>query len=516
MKINVLDYLEQNTLKKFPGKTAVIDGDRSIDFLTLCNRAKRLATELIGKRNCLNGPVAIFLPKSIESVVADLAATYSGNIYMNIDIKYPEERLKNVFDKIQPEIVITNGKLFEQIKKICSDNILIINLEEEHILNNEGNIDEDFLFGRLEALIDTDPYCIINTSGSTGTPKGVALNHKSFIDFTEWAIPALGITENEIIGSLSPLYFDIYSFELCLLMARSATIVILPEQLAMFPAKLVEMLEVQKVNFIFWVPTIMVNIANLDILSKYNLSALKRILFAGEVFPTKHMNYWRKQIPDAMFINLYGPIEITLDCTYFIVNRDIPNDMPIPIGFPCRNTDVLILNDELHPAAVNEKGELCIRGTSLALGYWNDPEKTANAFVQNPLNKHYPELIYKTGDVVFKNETGEIIFVGRKDFQIKHLGYRIDLSEIEHVIVNCFDTIDNACVLYNAEKKEICLYYESAEEIAASDFRKKLTEFLPKYMLPTNMRLFKELPRNPNGKIDRNFLKKMIKDEVDQ
>jgi len=515
MKINVLDYLEQHTLKQTPTKTAVIDGDRSIDFMTLCNRSKKLALEIINQRNCINRPVAIFLPKSIESVIADLAATYSGNIYMNIDIKYPEERLKNVFSKIEPEIVITNNTLFEHIKEICTDNILIINIDNVNIGEDINNDDYSLIFKRLEDIIDTDPYCIINTSGSTGTPKGVVLNHKSFIDFTEWSIPTLSITDHEIIGSLSPLYFDIYSFELCLLMAKSATIVILPEQMAAFPAKLIELLETQKVNFIFWVPTIMVNIANMDLLSKFNLSELKKVLFAGEVFPTKHMNYWRKQIPSATFINMYGPIEITLDCTYYIVKKDIPNDVPIPIGYPCRNTDVLILNDENKLALVNEKGELCIRGTSLAMGYWNDPEKTAKAFVQNPLNNHYPEVIYRTGDVVFKNGEGEIIFVGRKDFQIKHLGYRIDLSEIEHVIVNCFTTIDNACVLYNKEKKEICLFYEGAE-ISVADFRKKLMNFLPKYMIPSQFYRHDHLPRNPNGKIDRNFLVKKLEDGIDQ
>ena len=296
-------------------------------------------------------------------------------------------------------------------------------------------------------------------------------------------------------------------------MTKASTIVIIPEQLAMFPAKLLELLEVQKVNFIFWVPTIMVNIANMDILGKYNLSELKKILFAGEVFPTKHLNIWRSHIPGSSFINLYGPIEITLDCTYYIVNKEIPNDQPIPIGFPCRNTEILILDDDNKPAAINQKGELCVRGTSLALGYWNDPEKTDKAFVQNPLNTHYPELIYRTGDVVYKNDSGEIIFAGRKDHQIKHLGYRIDLGEIEHVIVNCFDTIDNACVIYDQDKKEINLLYESDNEISAAEFRKKLMNFLPKYMVPTQLLMYKKLPRNPNGKIDRNLLSKEVSDK---
>lgn len=255
----------------------------------------------------------------------------------------------------------------------------------------------------------------------------------------------------------------------------------------------------------------MVNIANLQLFESVKMPYLKKILFAGEVFPTKHLNYWIEHIPEATYINLYGPIEITLDCTYYIVNENLPNDVPIPIGWPCRNSDVLILNNDDELADINEKGELCVRGTSLAMGYYNDPEKTSKAFVQNPLNKNYPELIYRTGDVVFKNDKNEIIFVGRKDFQVKHLGYRIDLNEIEHVIVNSWGKINNASILYLSEKKEICLIYEGADEISPSKFRQELANYLPKYMLPTQFRFLKELPRNPNGKIDRNLLKETFK-----
>jgi amino acid adenylation domain-containing protein len=509
--INIIQYLS-STLQMFPARQAVVDGERSIDFKTLAVKSKIVATEIIGVNNCLNRPIAVFLPKSIESVIANLAITWSGNIYMNLDVKNPDARLHNIVEKIKPVIIITNKLYSKKILSLTADiDIIVIDIDE---IDFDQQIDETFFSKRLENLIDTDPYCIINTSGSTGTPKGVVLNHRSFIDFTEWAIKTLKISDEEVIGSLSPLYFDIYSFELCLLLSKGATIVIVPEQLAVFPAKIVEFLANNKINFIFWVPTIMVNIANLDLFSTYQLPELKKILFAGEVFPTKHLNYWRQHIPYATFINLYGPIEITLDCTYYIVEKEFSNDTPIPIGFACGNTDILILNAEDQPAGVNEKGELCVRGTSLAMGYYNDPEKTAKAFVQNPLNKNYPEIIYRTGDIVFMNEEGEIIFVGRKDFQVKHLGYRIDLSEVEHVIVNTWGKISNACVLYNHDKKEICLIYEGNKQIPIAEFRKDLLAYLPKYMVPTHFQLFAELPRNPNGKIDRNLLATMINNGV--
>jgi len=190
-----------------------------------------------------------------------------------------------------------------------------------------------------------------------------------------------------------------------------------------------------------------------------------------------------------------------------VVDREFADDESLPIGFPCRNNDVLILNEENRPCGTGERGELCIRGSSLAMGYWNDPEKTAKAFVQNPLHRHYPELIYRTGDLVYLNDRGEIMYVGRKDFQVKHLGYRVELLEIEHHAL-CLDGLTNACVLYNAGKKDITLFYQSDErcEVSPADIRHKLGEIFPKYMLPTAFHPITELPRNPNGKIDRNGL----------
>lgn len=505
MQKNILEYFFK-TVKNLPSKTAVIEGEKIISFLELDQKAKQLATFIIQKNNSTNKPIAVFLPKIIESIVANIAISYSGNIYMNLDTKTPVERIKNIIDLIEPTFIITNNAGLKILAETINSQ-KIINLDE-FLCDNQ--IDENLIQNRIDALIDTDPYCIINTSGSTGTPKGVVLNHKSFIDFTQWAIDTFQFSENEIIGSLSPLVFDIYSFELCMLMAKGNTIVLIPDTLAAFPVKILEILNDKKVTFLFWVPTIMVNIANMDLFSTINLPTIKNIWFAGEVFPTKQFNYWKNNLKSTVFANLYGPIEITLDCTYFIVNREIPDDEPLPIGIPCRNTDVLILNDNNQIIADGEEGELCVRGTSLAMGYYNNPEKTADAFVQNPLNKSYPEIIYRTGDVVALNNLGEIVFKGRKDSLIKHLGYRIELGEIEHVIVNTLKMAKNGCVVYNVAKKEITLFYEAANEIPVADFRKKITAILPKYMLPTVYIRMDELPRNTNGKIDRLILKNKI------
>ncbi len=507
MKVSLIELFEE-TVKKYPQKVAVIDKDREIVFSDLHRKSLQLASALMALGIGQNKPVGVFLDKSIESVYADLGILYAGDFYMNLDIKTPAERIRNILQLVEPAAIISTTRQIKSIEGIIPSTMKVILLDEA---GGTADVDSSDIIGRLSTIIDTDPSCIINTSGSTGTPKGVVLNHKSFFDFIDWAIDTFHFDDDLVMGSLSPIVFDIYSFELCMLMAKASTLVVLPAHLAAFPAKILEVLEQHKVNFLFWVPTIMVNIANMDLLSAFKLKSLRTVWFAGEVFPTKQFNYWHHHLSEVTFANLYGPIEITLDCTYYIINKEIPDEEPLPIGYPCRNTDILILDDE--DRAVTEpgvEGELCVRGTSLAMGYYNNPEKTAAAFVQNPLNKAYPELIYRTGDIVCLNDEGLIMFKGRKDNIVKHMGYRTDLGEIEHVIINTLKLVKNGCIVYNQSDKQITLFYEAAEEIPVSEFRLQIGKVLPKYMIPTAFHHLGQLQRNANGKIDRLFYKKQV------
>lgn len=503
---NILEYFEE-VLVRHENKTAVIENARQITFGVLAEKAWAVGTAVCRKSDGqIKAPVAVFLPKSIESVVADIGIIYSGNAYMNLDVKTPLQRISNIIALVEPRFVITNQKYCSQVKEICEESrILLI----EDLLASDA--DHALLMRQLDKVIDTDPLCLINTSGSTGTPKSVVLNHKSFIDYTTWAIETTVIRQDEIFGSLAPIVFDHFSYELCLMISHSCTMCIVPETYTIFPVKLLQYIAEKKVTYIFWVPTIMVNIANMDLLSKIPLPEIRMVWFAGEVFPTKQFNYWRRHLPSARFVNLYGPTEITVDCTYYIVEREIPDDEPIPIGYPCRNTDILILDEDNNLVSEQGKaGELCVRGTSLAMGYYNNPEKTAAAFVQNPLNKSYPELIYRTGDVVYINKYGEIVYKGRNDSLIKHMGKRIELGEIEHIVVNKLQLVKNACLVYDYNKKEIVMFYEAEQAYAPGDLRKSIGAELPNYMIPTRFEHMKLFPRNTNGKIDRLKLKESL------
>jgi D-alanine--poly(phosphoribitol) ligase subunit 1 len=505
MRINVLEYLAE-TLVTRPEATAIVDGPVKYSFAAIADLARRCAW-LIGQRTDeRNKPVAVHLQKSAWIAIADLGILYSGNIYANLDTKTPATRQQKIIDNVAPILVITDSSLRDAVIALGISASRILCVDE---IAATSAIPTEYEASGYRFCIDTDPMCLINTSGSTGIPKSVVMHHRSVIDFIDWVTGRFLFDENTIIGSLSPFYFDIYTLELYVALARGCTLVIIPESLAAFPVKLVEFLALHHVTFIFWVPTIMVNMANFEVLKTADLSRLNMVFFAGEVFPTRHLNHWRRQLPHCQFVNLYGPIEITVDCTFFVVDREMRDDEPLPIGSPCRNTDVLVLNEENQVCTVNEPGELCIRGTSLALGYWNNPEQTGRAFVQNPLNSYYPELIYRTGDIVFRNDRGELMFKGRRDFQIKHLGYRIELAEIE-LACSSIEDIRNVCVLYNNDRKEITLFYEAPAQATPAAIRTKLLMTLPKYMIPTAFHRLDEMPRNPNGKIDRLALSQRV------
>lgn len=504
MNKNWIDIFRQ-TVSENKEKKAVIHGDEAITFGELNRKALCIAQYIKAKTLSINRPIVVLLPKSFGVIYANLGITYSHNIFSNLDVKTPKERLNNIIKAMKPIGVITDSEGKEWMD--FPEDMFVLNISD---LDFDIEVQEEEILTGLETQIDTDPFCIINTSGSTGTPKGVVLNHKSFFDFMEWSLETFDFGQDEVIGALSPVVFDIYDYEICLMMAKGATIVLLDSKLAAFPAKLLQEVEEKQVTFMFWVPTIMVNIANMDLLSRIPLASVKLIWFAGEVFPTKSFNYWKEKLPQTTFANLYGPIEITLDCIYYIVERKFEDDEPLPIGIPCRNTDILLLDEEDNLCGLDQEGEICVRGTSLSMGYYNNWDKTREVFVQNPLNHEYPELIYRTGDIAYKSSEDHLIyFKGRKDSLVKHMGYRIDLGEIEHIILNDLKAAKNCCAVYDYTKKEIVLFYEK-NELEGREIGKQLTDVLPRYMIPRVWKEMDEMPRNTNGKIDRLLLSKSI------
>ncbi len=495
---NVLEYLEK-TVPEVPEKTAFANADEELSFRRLYEISRSIGS-CLASRGITREPVVVYMHKSPSMIATFFGVVYSGSYYVPIDEEMPAHRIELIFNTLSPRAVICDDHTEEAAKKLSKDALL---LSYSQIKDSERN--DALLADIRRRSLDVDPIYIVFTSGSTGVPKGVVACHRSVIDYIETLSEVLEFNRDTVFGNQTPLYFDACLKELYPTLKFGATTWLVPKQLFMFPVKLVEYLNEKKINTICWVVSALTMISAFGTFKTIVPQYLHTIAFGSEVFPIKQFNAWRQALPNAKFTNLYGPTEATGMCCYYKVDREFEAGDVIPIGGPFRNTEILLIKEDNTLAAPGETGEICVRGTSVTLGYYNNPEKTAEAFVQNPLNKVYPEIIYKTGDLAKRNERGELVFLSRKDYQIKHMGHRIELGEIE-AVVNLNNDIKICCCIFDDVKKKIVLYYLG--DIETNALLAELKTKLPRYMVPHSVIKIDAMPFTPNGKIDRNLLKK--------
>ncbi len=504
MVTNVTEWLD-DTAQRFGGKIAICDKEGAMTFADIRDKAFGIADEIIRMGIGHNRPVVVFLEKSAKVLISFMGIAYSRNFYSPVDIDMPDARIEKILEILEPELVITSYALSGQFRQIGYTGKMLI---YEDVKPVSGNKAEKVKLAQKQ-IIDTDLLYVLFTSGSTGIPKGVSITHRSVIDYVEWVTGTFGITENDRFGNQAPFYFDNSILDIYCMLKTGASLYIIPKEMFSQPVMLLEYLKKNKIDTIFWVPSALIMVSRLKAFRDVDLTGvLKRVLFCGEVMPNKQLNIWRKYLPDCVYANLYGPTEITDACTYYIVDREFSDEESLPIGIPMKNTEIMILDE--NNGLIREPGragELCVRGTSLAVGYYNNPEKTREAFVQNPLQRAYEEKIYRTGDIVKYNERYEIIYLSRKDFQIKHLGHRIELGEIE-TAASSLDEVSMCCCLYDEKKNKIVLFLE--KNISKEDLNLKLKELIPEYMLPGKVIYIEELPLNANGKVDRIKLKEYL------
>lgn len=493
MQTNVLEYIEK-TVNEVSDKIAFADDKVEITFSRFYKDCRIIGTAL-ANRGIYKEPVLIFMEKSPYTIEAFFGTIYSGNYYVPLDEEMPKKRMELIIENTNSRMLICSEKMLEKVEKLgFSGQVCLF----EELLT--GDIDEKLLLTIREQSVDLDPIYILFTSGSTGIPKGVVGHHRGVIDYIENLSEVLELNRDSVFGNQAPLYFDACMKELYPTMKFGGTTYLIPQQYFMFPVKLVEFLNDKKINTVCWVVSALTMISGFGTFDIVKPKYLHTIAFGSEVFPIKEFNKWRENLPEAAFTNLYGPTEATGMSCYYKVNRSFELDEVIPVGRPFRNTQILLISEEGKAVPQGETGEICIRGTCLTAGYYNNSEKTKEVFTQNPLNPYFPDLIYRTGDIGRFDESGNLIFVSRKDHQIKHMGHRIELGEIE-ANVNTDDRIQSVCCVYMKESGKIVLFYVG--DLDKKELTSSLKEKLPRYMIPNAIVQLEALPLTPNGKKNR-------------
>ena len=498
MVTSILDLFEQ-TVSNYPSKIAFQDAKKSITFQQLQQEAKAVGSAIC-KLSRPNQPIAAYMEKGVNSISAFLGCVYAGCFYTPIDKDMPIERVRMILGCLKPEVIICDKETEGQAQQI-SNNILLLQYEE--LLTNAVN-DEVLETIRMR-MKTTDILYVLFTSGSTGVPKGVTISHAAVLDFIEWICGRYNLDEHTTLCNQAPFYFDASVPDIYISLKTGATVLIPPKSYYMFPQKILQFIDEHKVNTLIWVPSALCNVVNCHAFDVCVPDSVELVIFCGEVMPCKHLNVWRQYVANASYVNMYGPTEATYACMYYdIVGRFSDNDC-LPLGKPCENSEILLITDDNRQADAGEIGEICVLGQCLSQGYYNAWERTKEVFVQNPLNSYWMETMYRTGDLAYINEDGDMIFAGRKDFQIKRLGYRIELGEIEAAILSK-QKVKSACCLFNKSTSEIIAVYTG--EITERDLGTYLRQMLPQYMLPNQYAHLDTMPMSLNGKIDRVQLSK--------
>lgn len=498
---SVVDYLK-SAANECPDKCAYFDESLRLTYGRLNSLAGCIATSLIRELNVYNRPVAIYMDKSPMMIAAFFGVIYSRNFYSPIDTGMPDYRLKLLMENLKPVGIITDAAHYDVARQYCSHVFLV----EEF---NEEEIDEDLINESLKNALDTDPLYVLYTSGSTGVPKGVVVSHASLIDYIDEFCAAVPIGFDDIVANQAPFYFDASLIDIYCTLHERATMGIVPLAYFSVPLQILRYLEDNHITFIRWVPSALKMISTFKGFKTLKPSCLRTVVFGAEAMPVKVYNYWFENLPDTTFIQIYGPTEITGVCTYYICDRAYAEDEIIPIGKAFHNSSVFLLDDDNKLIRRKDVvGEICVKGTCLALGYYNSPEKTKEVFVQNPLNPYYPERIYRTGDLAKYNDVGDLVFMSRKDYQIKHMGHRIELGEIE-AAASFLPGMRNAFCMHDKAKDKIVMFYESDtyDDVTLTEELKKR---LVRYMVPNEVRKLDEMPMLKNGKVDRMKLKEQM------
>lgn len=512
---NVLEWLEA-TVAKYPDKPAFSDTESSITFRQVYDIARNTGAYLIGQLGVDRTPVAVFAGRKMVTPAYFLGVVYAGRPYAPIDASLPDKRIEKILENLSPRAIVADRESFEHVESIVDELAKSEGFYRPQIFVAEDisrfkkvvcdDSSPDMLAAVRRQMSMTDPLYIIYTSGSTGNPKGVMTSHLSLMTYINAYCDVMHIEGEDVLGNQSPLDYIAAIRDIYLPLKTGCSTAIIPKEYFMEPNVLFDYMNEKRVSSVGWSVSAFTILTSLGAFEETGLKSLRKICFSGSVMPCRVLRKWQKNLPEAHFVNQYGPTEATASCTYYSVDHTVEEDEVLPIGKAYDNYRVFLIDEHGNAPAVGEQGEICVCGPILALGYYNDPKRTAAAFTLNLLNKAYPERMYRTGDYGRLDEDGILHFCGRMDRQIKHMGHRVELDEVENA-ANVVEGVAESCVIYNKSKEVLILFYTG--DCDRRSLALALREELPGFMVPRKIKKLEQLPKLPNGKYDMKKLEEM-------
>lgn len=480
---NIIELLI-NASESKPDTPLYVDNEKCVTYKEALDIVKSIACYLKNMK-INNEPILVPVTRTMMTPLLFLGIAYSGNYYVPISSDTPKER---------KEDIIHIGEIHYAFNDMDSS-LHLLSYEKA----KDFPIDEDILNRLQDDFNEENPLYLMFTSGSTGKPKGVLKSHRNMISFVESFEKTIPVEKNQRMCNQTPFYFDASAKDIYLSLKTISTLYIPDSTLFALPTKILQYLVDNHVTMIMWVPSALIMIAKIKVLSFIKPIELKHVFFIGEPFPPKYLNMWIDALPDCSFTNLYGSTETAGAVLYYPLNGKVKEDSMIPVGRPLYN-NIIKLDD----------GEICVSSNQVAIGYIKDEERNQLTF-----RKEDGQIFLHTGDYGEYDENQNIVFKSRKDYQIKHLGYRIELQDIENTL-SSIEYISSCCCLFDAKKDKIILLVvlNSESDVSEANIIKDAKGLLPSYMVPGKVILLYSMPLNRNGKIDRVKLKNIYLEEA--
>jgi D-alanine--poly(phosphoribitol) ligase subunit 1 len=483
--------------RRFAARRALIwDANVATSYEQLDRRSNQIARLFLARGVKKRDPICLCVEKSEQAYASIVASLKIGSPYFVVDPANPAPRTRSMLQSCQPVLAVVESSVDRSVFECPT-------------IAADADVRESSEAVSLDWSIDgSDPAYIMFTSGSTGTPKGVTISQSNLVNFIAWSRHQLGTTPDDVFTGVNPLFFDNSVFDTYASLFAGAALVPFGADTMREPARILSRIEAFDATIYFSVPSLLVYLQTLKLITPRSFPRLKKILFGGEGYPKPMLARLLQAVGDRIALyNVYGPTECTCICTVYQVSAaDVADAIGYaPLGRLIPGFSGVIVDGEGRAVENGEIGELCLGGPCVGLGYYNDPAQTAAAFVQNPTHDRFADRVYRTGDLVRRNPNdGHLYFRGRADSQIKHQGYRIELGEIEHALASV-SGVDEAVAVYaaNGAIGHIVGVVASRCGVAPATVKQAVQLTLPKYMVPERVVVVEQLLKNANGKIDR-------------